>query len=127
MSNLKDVGSYIANADRDARPTLKELRKIIKSTIPEAEEGIKYNVPFYEFHGTHIGFSAYKNHASFGIGADVLQSEDRKMLEDKGYKTGKGTIQIKYDQEIPTSALKELLKTKIDKNNKENKSHDQHR
>ena len=87
MSNLKDVGSYIANADRDARPTLKELRKIIKSTIPEAEEGIKYNVPFYEFHGTHIGFSAYKNHASFGIGADVLQSEDRKMLEDKGYKS----------------------------------------
>ena len=124
MSKPEDVDSYIANSDRDARPTLKELRKIIKSIVPEAEEGIKYNVPFYEFHGTHVGFSAYKNHASFGIGADVLQSEDRKMLEDKGYKTGKGTIQIKYDQEIPTSALKELLKTKI---RRENKSHDQNR
>ena len=114
MSKLNDVDSYIANADKEARPTLEELREIIKSAVPEAEEGIRYNVPFYEFHGTHVGFTAFKNHATFGIGADVLQSEDRKIFEEKGYQTGKETIQIKYDQPVPTTELTQLLEAKVE-------------
>ncbi|WP_440771337.1 iron chaperone [Natronorubrum sp. DTA28] len=114
MSKLKDVDSYIANADTEARQTLEELREIIKSTVPEAEEGISYNVPFYTFHGTHVGISAAKNHVTFGIGADALQSEDRTMLEEKGYKTGKETIQIRYDQAVPTTEITQLLEEKAE-------------
>lgn len=113
MSNPKNVDSYIANASKEARPTLEELRDIITSTVPEAEEGIKYNVPFYEFHGTHVGFSAAKNHATFGIGADALQRDDRKMLEEVGYKTGKETIQIRYDQSVPITEITRLLEAKV--------------
>ena len=114
MSKEKGVDSYIANAAEKARPTLEELREIIKSTVPEAEEGIKYNVPFYEFHGTHVGFTAFKNHATVGIGADALRSEDRKMVEEQGYKTGKETIQIRYDQEVPTTEIQQLLEAKVE-------------
>lgn len=114
MSKPKDVDSYIANADEEARPTLEELREIIKSTVPEAEEGISYNVPFYTFHGTHVGFAAFKNHATFGIGADAFRSEDRKTLEEKGYKTGKETIQIRYDQAVPTTEITRLLEAKVE-------------
>jgi uncharacterized protein YdhG (YjbR/CyaY superfamily) len=116
MSKLKDVDSYIANSGREARPILKELRKIIKSTVPKAEEIIWYGVPFYKYHGELAGFATYKNHVSFGFGAGVLQSEDRKMLEEKGYKTGKGTMQIKFDQEVPTTAIKKILKVKTKMN-----------
>lgn len=112
MSSSKDVDSYIANADKEARSTLEELRELIKSTIPATEEGIKYNVPFYEFDNSHVGLSAHKNHATIGIGADALQPEDRKMLEEKGYKTGKETIQIKYGQKVPSAVLKQLLTEK---------------
>src|SRR3990172_9461191 len=84
MSKPKDVDSYIANSGREARPKLKEIRKIIKSTIPKVEEGISWGVPFYKYHGVLLGFAAYKNHVSFGF-CVVLQSEDRKMLEKKGY------------------------------------------
>ncbi|SHG31232.1 Uncharacterized conserved protein YdhG, YjbR/CyaY-like superfamily, DUF1801 family [Fodinibius roseus] len=115
MTKPKDVDSYIANAPSRAHPILKELREIITSTIPEAEEGISYNVPFYKFHGVHVGFSAFKNHATFGIGADVLHSKNHKMLEEKGYKTGKETIQIKYGQKVPATIIKQLLKAKMNK------------
>lgn len=114
MSKPKDVDSYIANAAKKARPTLEELREIIKSTVPKAEEGIRYNVPFYTLYGTHVGFTAFKNHATFGIGADTLQSEDRKMLDEMGYKTGKETIQIRYDQSVPTTEITQLLETKVE-------------
>jgi len=115
MSKPKDVDSYIANSGREARPKLKEIRKIIKSTIPKVEEGISWGVPFYKYHGVLLGFAAYKNHVSFGF-CVVLQSEDRKMLEKKGYITGKKTIQIKFDQKVPTTAIKQILKAKAKMN-----------
>src|SRR3989338_6987859 len=107
----KDVDEYIANSEPESCPTLKEIRKIIKSTIPKAEEGISWGVPFYKYHGLLAGFAVFKNHVSFGL-AFMLQSEDRKMLEKKGYITGKKTIQIKFDQKVPTTAIKQIIKTK---------------
>jgi uncharacterized protein YdhG (YjbR/CyaY superfamily) len=111
-----DVDSYIASAKEEARPKLEELRKLIKATIPEAEEKIWYNVPFYHYHGELAGFDALKNHVSFGFGGDVLESADRRMLEEKGYKLGKMTMRIKFDQEVPTAAIKKILKTKAKMN-----------
>lgn len=69
-------------------------------------------VPFYKYHGILAGFAAYKNHVSFGLCA-VLQNKNRKMLEEKGCKTGKQTIQIKFDQNVPSTAIKQILKAKM--------------
>ena len=40
MYKAKDVDTYIANSPAEARPKLAELRQIIQSTIPKAEEKI---------------------------------------------------------------------------------------
>ncbi|AGB14930.1 hypothetical protein Halru_0284 [Halovivax ruber XH-70] len=114
MSEPETVDGYIADADEAARPTLRELRELVTSTVPEAEEGISYNVPFYRFHGTHVGITAFTNHATFGIGADALGSDDRDRLEAMGYDTGKETIQIGYEQDVPTAELTELLAAKAE-------------
>ena len=111
----KDVDEYIAGADREARPKLKELRKIIKSAVPKAEESISWGVPFYKYHGVLAGFVALKNHVDFGL-VTVLQSKDRRMLEKRGYRTGKKTIQIGFNQKVPAAAIKQILKTKAKMN-----------
>ena len=113
--SAKDVDAYIAASGKDARPTLKELRKIVKSTVPKVEEKISWGVPFYKYHGLLAGFAAFKNHASFGL-AFVLASKDRKMLEEKGYTTGKKTIQIKFDQKVPAAAIRQILRAKAKMN-----------
>ncbi|AWW30694.1 DUF1801 domain-containing protein [Echinicola strongylocentroti] len=107
MDKPKDVNSYIANATEEARSVMDELRRIIKSAMPEAEEGISWNVPIYKYHGILVGFSVAKQHVSFGV--DSLQEEDRKVLKELGYKTGKKTIQIKFDQEVPSAIIKRLV------------------
>lgn len=111
-----DVDTYIAKSVKEARPTLREIRKIIKSIIPQVEEGISYGVPFYKYHGQLVGFVAYKNHVSFGFGPGVLQDEERKMLEQRGYTIFKGTMQIKFDQKVPVAAIKQILRTKAKMN-----------
>ena len=113
--SAKDVDSYIASSPEEARPHLEELRKIITSTIPNVEEGISWGVPFYKYHGVLAGFASFKNHVSFGF-AFVLESKERKMLEENGYTTGKKTIQIKFDQKVPTTAIKQIIKAKAKMN-----------
>ena len=117
-SKPKDVDSYIALSDPEARPLLHKLREIIKSTIPEVEEGISWGVPIYKYHGVIGGFAVYQNHISFGFGKGVLPGEDREMLEKKGYKLGKGIMQIKFDQKVPTAKIKKILKAKAKMNEK---------
>lgn len=113
--SAKDVDSYIAISPEVARPHLLELRKIIKSTIPKAEEKISWGVPFYKYHGLLGGFAPFKNHVSFGL-AFVFESKDRELLEKKGYVTGKKTVQIRFDQKVPTKEIKKILKAKVEEN-----------
>ncbi len=113
--SAKNVDEYIASAPIEARPKLKELRAAIQSAVPKAEERISWGVPFYRYHGVLAGFAAFKNHVDFGL-AFALQSSDRKMLEKKGYSTGKKTIQIRFDQKVPTTAIRQILKAKAKKN-----------
>ena len=106
----KDVEAYIKSAAKESRAKLEELRALIKSTIPEAEEGIGWGVPIYKYFGVLGGFSVFKDHIDFGA-AMTLNDETRAALEAKGYKTGKKTVQIRFDQKVPEAALKRILKT----------------
>jgi uncharacterized protein len=111
----KNVDEYIASAPKEARSKLREIRAAIKSAVPKAEEGISWGVPFYKYHGVLAGFAALKNHVDFGL-AFALQSKDREMLGKTGYITGKKTIQIKFDQKVPTTAIRQMLKAKAKMN-----------
>jgi uncharacterized protein YdhG (YjbR/CyaY superfamily) len=112
----QDVDSYIAAADMAARPILSELRQIIKTTVGEAEEGISWGVPIYRYRGVLAGFAVYKKHVSFGFGAGVLADKDREILEKAGYKLGKGTMQIRFGQEVPAATVRKILKAKAEMN-----------
>ena len=109
----KNVDELIASAPKEAQSKLREIRAVIKSAMPKAEEGISWGVPFYKYHGALAGFATYKNHVSFGLATGVIESKDRVMLEKKGYITGTKTIQIKFDQKVPTAAIKQILKAKM--------------
>ncbi len=116
VSKPRDVDEYIANSAAEARPTLEELRAMVRAAVPQAEEGISWGVPFYRYHGALAGFAVYTKHVSFGLGAGVLQSRDREVLEDKGYTTGKRTIQIRFDQSVPATVIRRILKAQAEMN-----------
>lgn len=113
----KEVDEYIAYAPEVARPHLAELRNIITSAIPNVEEKISWGVPWYRYHGMLAGFAAFKNHICFGPVWQVpLDNKVRKKLLEKGYKTGKKTIQIRYDQPVPATVITKMLKRQVKMN-----------
>ena len=106
-----DVDAYIASMAPEARQKLEELRALIKKTVPQAKESISWGIPFYKHHGLLAGFAAFTKHISFGL-AFVIENVYREELEETGYKTGKKTIQIGLDQELPVAMIKKLLKAR---------------
>ncbi|WP_239254682.1 iron chaperone [Listeria ilorinensis] len=119
MKKAENVAAYIAEAAPEAQPTLQEVRQIIRETVPEAEEKISYGVPFYKYYGEFGGFAAYKKHVSVGFGQDSMEEEVRNSLVGKGYKIGKGTFQIKFEQAVPIEELRQILLKKMAVNQKQ--------
>jgi uncharacterized protein YdhG (YjbR/CyaY superfamily) len=117
MKNYKalNVDEFIESAPKEAQLKLKELRAVMKSAVPKAEEGINWGVPFYKYHGLLAGFTALKNHIDFGL-AFALEDRDRETLEKEGYITGKKTVQIKFDQKMPAGIIRQMLKAKAKEN-----------
>ena len=111
----KSVDEYIAKATKNAQPKLREIRASIKSAVPKAEEGINWGFPLYKYHGVLAHFAEYKQHVALGFGSD-LQSKDLKMFEKKGYATGQKRIQIKFDQKVPITEIKQILKAQAKMN-----------
>ncbi|MEJ4088939.1 DUF1801 domain-containing protein [Galbibacter orientalis] len=105
------VDEFINASLEESQEVMRSLKKLIEITVPNAEGGISWNVPIYKYNGILAGFSLAKKHVSFGI--DSLTEDIRKVLEEKGYKTGKKTIQIKFDQKVPTSEIKKLIKKQV--------------
>lgn len=109
MKTAEDVKEYIANSAEEARSIMEELREIIKNTVPEAEERIAWNVPNYKMNKVLTGFAVYSKHVSLGFSENGLTDEERKMFESAGYKTGKATVQIKFNQIVPSELIKKVL------------------
>lgn len=115
-SKPKTIDEYIQAAPEESQKIMKELKELIEYTVPSAEGGISWNVPIYKYNGILAGFDVAKRHVSFGV--DSLKEEDRKALTEKGYKTGKSTIQIKFDQNVPIAEIKRLIKEQYKLNEK---------
>jgi uncharacterized protein YdhG (YjbR/CyaY superfamily) len=102
-----EVDAYIAAAPRAAQPRLRALRKLVREVAPDAQERLSYGMPFYEFEGRLIYFSAFKNH--IGI-YPVGEAEKHKDL--KPYLTGKGTYRFPLDQPMPLDLIKRVVQVR---------------
>lgn len=109
MEKATDVNQYILQASEEAQVIMKELRSIIQTAVPKAEERIAWNVPNYTLNGVLTGFAAYAKHVSIGFSEGGLSEEERSLFETNGFKTGKGTVQIKFGQEVPSKIIKQVL------------------
>ncbi len=74
------VDAYITAAPPFARPILKELRRRVHAAVPEAEETIRWNCPFFQYGGKLLcGMSAFKAHCNFGFWHPLMREHDKSL------------------------------------------------
>jgi uncharacterized protein YdeI (YjbR/CyaY-like superfamily) len=67
-TNDPRVDAYIARAAPFAQPILNALRSALHEACPDAEETIKWGMPFFEHAGRPLAhMAAFKQHCGFGI------------------------------------------------------------
>jgi uncharacterized protein YdhG (YjbR/CyaY superfamily) len=61
-----EIDEYLAGVEEPKRSTLQQVREMILEVVPEAEEGISYQLPAFRIRGKVVaGFAAFKNHLSY--------------------------------------------------------------
>lgn len=110
----KSVDEYLAGVPEPARGTLKSLRALIHSTVPETAETISYGIPAFKYNGRPlVWFAAFSDHCSLFPGASVIEAYKSEL---KGFSLSKGTIQFPVDKPLSTALVKKLLKAGMKRN-----------
>ncbi len=114
MIIMNNVDEYIESFSDKRKDLLKQLRQIIKETIPEVEEKISWGVPTYYYQGYLLQIAGNKNHVGFYTTPTTLAYFKDEL---KDYKTnGKNTMQIYLHQEIPTQLIKKMILFRVKEN-----------
>jgi uncharacterized protein YdhG (YjbR/CyaY superfamily) len=105
----KTVEEYLAGVPEPQRSTLKKVRAVIQSVLPEeATEVISYRIPCVKYHGMLLGYAAFPKHCSlFGMSGTLLGPFKEEL---KKYPTSKGTIRFEVDKPLPAMLIKRLVK-----------------
>lgn len=107
------VDAYIRRFPEPARQLLKEIRKTIRETAPEAEEYISYQMPAYKLKGVLVYFAGYEKHIGFYPGASGIAHFKEEI---KGFKSGKGSVQFPLDKPLPLELVKRITAFRVDEN-----------
>ena len=108
----EEVDAYLANLEQPKRATLQELRRTIRSIVPEAEEIISYGLPAFRLQGRVVaGFAAFKNHLSYLPHSGSVLAELPEELS--GYATSKGALQFPIDKPLSKALVKKLIDVRL--------------
>jgi len=100
------VAEYIAAAPKEARPKLRELRKIVRAAAPRAVESLKWSMPAYSFKRILVLFAAFKQHVSLFPTPSSLRAFKKQLGK---FRTSAGTIQFPLDRPLPASLIRRVI------------------
>ncbi|MGL4597252.1 MAG: iron chaperone [Bacteroidia bacterium] len=111
---MRSIDEYLLPLAPDIRDVLERLRGIILQLVPDAEEVISYQIPTFKWHGSLVGFAAFKSHCSFFVmNAQMLNDYKKELV---GYKYSGSTIHFTPEKPLSTALLKKLIKFRMKEN-----------
>ena len=101
------IDEYIAMQDEAVQPWLQEVRGIIHSAIPEAEERISWSMPTFWKGRNLIHFAASKKHLGLYPGDEATRVFAEAL---KDFDVSKGTIRIPWNRALPETLIREIAR-----------------
>ena len=103
----QSVDEYIAAQDETIQPKLNEIRTVLRSALPDAEERISWSMPTYRKDHNIIHFAAQKKHIGLYPGPEAVAYFSGR-LDQAGLLYSKGSIQIPYFDDLPLELIAEI-------------------
>jgi uncharacterized protein YdhG (YjbR/CyaY superfamily) len=117
---FRSMDEYIATFPAEIQIILEELRATIKTSAPDAEEKISYQMPTFFLKGNLVHFAAHKNHIGFYPTPSGIETFKQELSV---YKNAKGSVQFPIDKPLPLELIGKIVRFRVDENlkNAENK------
>ena len=103
---------YLAGLPAPEQAELERIRRFVRNTVPEAEEGTSYGLPAFKYKDRPLlGVRASKNHLSvFPFSPEAVEAARESLA---GFDLSKGTVRFRADNPIPGAALEQLLRSRV--------------
>ena len=113
QSTLTTIDEYISSFPADVQAILQKVRETIRTSAPQAEEAISYQMPTFKLNGNLVHFAAFKNHIGF---YPVPSGIEKFKKELSAYLSGKGSVQFPLDKPIPYDLISKIVKFRVKEN-----------
>lgn len=110
---FETVDQYLATFSGETKQRLEQIRAIVHTVAPDAEEVISYNIPAFKIGKDFLTyFSGYAEHVSLSfVPTDAVYETFATELADN--KKSKSTIQFASDKPLPTELIQSILEFRM--------------
>ena len=99
------VEEYIEAQDDAVKPYRHEMRQILRTALPDAQEKISWSMPTYWKGQNILHFAASKKHLGLYPGDEATRLFAEKLA---GFDVSKGTIRFPYTKPLPKELIAEI-------------------
>ncbi len=118
-TNFQSIDEYIAACPPDSQDYLRQIRKLIRTLVPDAKEKISYQMAAFERNGRNlIHFAGWKKHVSLYPVPAGSEAFERQIAK---YAGGKGTVKFSLDEPLPLKLIERVIKLHLVVNKKQTK------
>lgn len=110
-SKINTIEEYNGQFSLEIKEKLEKIRQLIKSTAPEAEETINYQIPTFRIMGKNmVHFAAFKKHIGFYPSPSGISAFKDELSR---YKTSKGAVQFPLNEALPMELIRNMVKFRL--------------
>jgi len=106
----RNIDDYIAGFPKDVQRILREIRNIVRTAAPNAEEVIKYRMPTFVLNGNLVHFAAFEKHIGFYPTPAGIEAFREEL---SAYHHAKGSVQFPLDMAVPFSLIRKIVKFRV--------------
>jgi uncharacterized protein YdhG (YjbR/CyaY superfamily) len=106
VTKFATVDEYISSFPDDVQLVLEQVRRTIRSAVPEAGEKISYQLPTVTLDGSSlVHFAAWKHHISL---YPIPPVDEALAKEIAPYRSGEGTLKFPLREPVPYHLIERL-------------------
>lgn len=101
-----NVQSYLENLPLERQEALKAIRSLIRETLPEINETMRYRMPTYEYKQVFVSMASQKHYMSLYLDVSLVEKHKAAL---KHLDCGKSCVRFKKLEDLPLETIKQIL------------------
>jgi len=101
-----EVDAYIQKLSTDRTDALSALRDLVRETVPQAQETMRYRMPTYELDEVICSFASQKHYMSLYLDTMLV---DRYRKQFGKLDVGKSCVRFKRLEDLPLGVVRQIL------------------